>query len=1078
MVTGEQNSKIDKLTKENFDLKLKIHFLDQALQNRSDEGIKDMINANVSFQTDLAKERRDNQSLRRRIRELERQLSDTEEQLADAREAHNDARLNSHEEMEIEISELREQLDHAQVRITKLSAENLAKEMEKRKMGEYMSSMQERKGNVVGEDEIDMWRDLLTEEQGRREMAEDEARNMREELAKLRAERTKKQSEEDRERSERSRSAASGLTEDRNDNGSRSSTTLVERLRHENTELRRDLGAQSSMLTSRNKERERLQQEIEDLKISNRKAGDSRSLTGDSIFERSASRALRAPSRTSGLTGDGRMDESERDEYERREGLLRDENAQLRLEFQDLEKEAEARMYYITQLEEDLKNAGMDLSAAVGDLRALQKERDEALTVLEMREGELDKLNEDYRRLEEEAVLNIEGLEENMAEYENNRSKVAGELKRRNEDFSQLQTELRALATKLVDFEGDRAASVNRIEVLEQEIDEATQELESFERKLRDSEQKNQRLEVQYESLQNEISFLREEQEADKVKIGDLSNALHAAQQAVQDEKEKMQELEGSLIEERRQRELIDDRSNQEVQKVIADLNSDNARSRDDLRRLKRNLSGKESEAETHRTRLEELQTNLRRALGDMAGSRSTLLQDVEKLQHDLERTGQDLEAAQNDIADKERLIKSRDVLLESSGLEARRLSDLLDKERQARKHDLHNFEMSQRGNSTHLRAIANHESRTIELESALSQAKRRAALAENTYKEQLAERNALLLSLWNRLSTLCGADWSQQHGSLNGSVTNIDNIGKFWTLFQRNILNATKYIESLFSGLRTRIRTAERQMTKDVAALNTALESRVRQLEQLERSVSEVTQVNTQLRTAIANAKEEINKLRVEIKALKNELKVHRSFPSSEAAERLGSDAPNHTRRSSMLGLVLGDGTSRSGSRDSTADQGGTGSRLSPANLANKFLRHHSEGSQSQQQQQQQQQPRPSADFSAIAPDNASTASGGQTTNDQRWLHRIRELERRLKAEREARLLDRRGARERLDASNGELELMRAELDRQRQRSISAWGEDDERVEQDIGSLAGGPAELDALETAASPHRQHRGRD
>lgn len=143
----EQNSKIDKLTKENFDLKLKIHFLDQALQTRSDEGVKDMINKNVQYQTDLANERKESQSLRRKLKDLEQKLHRSEEEAADAQERTNEAHLSGHADMEIEISELRQQVDHCQVRITKLSAENLAKELEKRKMAEYMSSLTDRKGS-------------------------------------------------------------------------------------------------------------------------------------------------------------------------------------------------------------------------------------------------------------------------------------------------------------------------------------------------------------------------------------------------------------------------------------------------------------------------------------------------------------------------------------------------------------------------------------------------------------------------------------------------------------------------------------------------------------------------------------------------------------------------------------------------------------------------------------------------------------------------------------------------------------------------------------------------------------------
>ncbi|KAF4556145.1 Anucleate primary sterigmata protein B-like protein [Elsinoe fawcettii] len=1053
----EQGSKIDKLTKENFDLKLKIHFLDQALQSRSDEGVKAMISRSVELQTDLAKERRDNASLRRRVRELERRVGEVEEELAEERERGEEVKWRGQQEMEVEISELREELDEERVKVTKLSAENLAKEMERRKMAEYLSAVQERNGQ--GDEEVEMWKDLLTEEQGRREGVEEEARGLREELGRMRRE--KERWLKEREQGERSRSIAS------EGGKSASSGTLVEQLRHENVELRRDLSAQTSMLSSRNKERERLQQEIEDLKLLQRKGGDRRSMTGDSILERSASRAARTPSRASGMTG-SRVSDAERDEYERREGLLRDENAQLRLEYQDIEKEADARLDYITQLEEDVKNLEVDLSAAVEDLRALQTERDEALMLVELRESDLEKVSEDYRKLEEEAVFNIEGLEADMLQTQTARDRTANELRSRNEDFSALQSELKSLASKLLSLESDREASLKRISTLEAELDEASTELDTFERKFRETEAKNQRLEVSSESLQNEITFLREEQEGDKIKIGDLTNALHAAQQAVADEKERMAELEASLVEERRQRELIDDQSKQEVQQVINELNAENSRSRDDLRRLRRSVSTKENEAMTYKSRLEELETNLRRALGDLAGTRSTLLQDVEKLQHDLGRTAEELEGARADVADKDRLIKSRDVLLESSGLEARRLSDLLDKERQARKHDLHNFEMAQRGNSGHLRAIANHETRSLELETALSQAKRKLGTLEGQYKTQLEERNALLLSLWNRLSTVCGTEWSQQNGGLGGAVTSVESIGRHLPQFQRNILAACKAIEGLFSGLKGRIRMAERSMAKDVSTLSHTLEQKIKRLEQVERMASELVEVNTQLRTAIANSglgastgrspsaasgsfgqnklskahQEEMKVLKTEIKSLQKELKIHRALPSEEAAEKIKADPEirstnSGNRRSSVLGLLgVGDGE---------------GSRLSPATIAGKILRTNSEGAvrtlnlggnrhsvdlARQGSTASTSTNRQSVDLQAQGP--GPVGGPGAGPNDQRWIHRLRELEKRLKAEREARLLDRKGARQRLEERSAENEGLRQELERERERNGS----------------------------------------
>lgn len=48
----EHRSTVERLGKENFDLKMKIHFLDQALQARSDESVKDMITENVQLKSD------------------------------------------------------------------------------------------------------------------------------------------------------------------------------------------------------------------------------------------------------------------------------------------------------------------------------------------------------------------------------------------------------------------------------------------------------------------------------------------------------------------------------------------------------------------------------------------------------------------------------------------------------------------------------------------------------------------------------------------------------------------------------------------------------------------------------------------------------------------------------------------------------------------------------------------------------------------------------------------------------------------------------------------------------------------
>jgi hypothetical protein len=73
-------------------------------------------------------------------------------------------------------------------------------------------------------------------------------------------------------------------------------------------------------------------------------------------------------------------------------------------------------------------------------------------------------------------------------------------------------------------------------------------------------------------------------------------------------------------------------------------------------------------------------------------------------------------------------------------------------------------------------------------------------------------------------------------------------------------------------------------------------------------------------------------------------------------------------------------------------------------------------------------------------APQNGNHPDAGGSSSEK-WIHRLRELERRLKAEREARLLDRSGARKRLEERDAVNEELRMELERERMRRETDTG-------------------------------------
>lgn len=1068
----EQNGKIDKLTKENFDLKLKIHFLDEALRSRSDDGVKELIDKNVQLQTDLANERKEGQNMRRKIRELERKAGEQEERLAeldksksgdDAERDEDDPTLQA--EMHEEILYLRQQLDHSENQVTTLREETMTKELEKRKMAEHMRSIAGTRGEDSAgmRETMDMWQDLLNAETGRREQAEEDIRKLREELSALRIDRASpavhrviKLSNAKRGLPyEQSFDAESDYVDGANGTDTNSSVTLVGQLKHENAELRRDLGAQTSMLTSRNRERERLQQEIEDLKLFQRKSDGARSVTGESIFERSISRAhQRAQSRASDHTQATHITEAEREEWEKKEGHLRDKNAEVKLKYQELERAHNTHLQYIATLESDYAEMEQELNESSEDSRALQSERDEALHAHE-------DLRADYEKLELEAlaeidknIKEIESLEIQLDETHKRLQKTQTKLDHATDGYQGLQGELREITQSVMNLEDEKEASIRTIQTNEQHIVEAEGEIQKWEQKCKELDQKNRKLEITQESLQSEITFLREEQEGDKIKIGELDDALNAAQQIIQDEQEKLREMEDAIGEERQQRDVLENNSREEVQKVLDDVNNESAKTKDEVRKLRRNLSAKEVEASSWKQKLDELEQSLRNALGDPKGTKQTLLAEIDKLQQDLESTATQLDRANMDLADKDRLLRHRDGLLESTSLESRRLSDLLDKERSSRKHDLDQFEKASRGQATNMRTITQQQSRVLELESAYSQDKRKMAALDSQYREQLSERNNLLLALWNRLSTICGTDWAQAHSLVNGRVPSLEVIQSSLSGFSKNLIAATKTIEALLGNFKTRIRSIEKDLWRDYQTLEQNMEMRLRRMEALEQAVQstqkaladELAAQQTRppasrggsTRTTL-RGNEEAHRLKTEIKMLKGELKMHRLHPSAMAKQMIHQQVQGN--------LSLDTAHARSQSVASTT---GKSSTSSPARaIVAQLLRHHGSSAAADHAVSPSSVPEEGATAAVprAQPLTIPSPSVQPQPSEARWVHRLREMERRLKAEREARLLDRKGARQRLEEGRLENEELRSMLEREKYR----------HPELDEGSMAGG---------------------
>lgn len=397
-----------------------------------------------------------------------------------------------------------------------------------------------------------------------------------------------------------------------------SSSTLtdsVDQLQHENARLRREVGAQMSMLTSRNREKQELDRQIEELRLAQRR-DDTRSIAGDSMPGRSMLRSHGRPiSRASDATRTTQLSDAEREGYENRISELRDKNSALSLEIAEVTEGLESCIEELDRLD-GVKSEHQNLQQAyerdLADLQGMQAERDEALRLQEDLEFELEDVQTTARH-------KISSMMDEMQEKNQELNDMETELKSRDDALAGLQREVNGTGDRIARLEGEMKAKDQEILEQEAEVETTHMEYKKLESDYKELRITSDRDHVQNEAYQKEINFLREEQTGDKIRIGDLEAERTNF-------KDRTRELENRLAQEKHQREVIDSKEKREVQKIMDDLNHEISEGKAESRDLKQSLQSREVEVTTFKERLLELESNLREILDEPNGTRSSLL--------------------------------------------------------------------------------------------------------------------------------------------------------------------------------------------------------------------------------------------------------------------------------------------------------------------------------------------------------------------------------------------------------------------------------------------------------------------
>ncbi|KAK9453842.1 hypothetical protein V1511DRAFT_461741, partial [Dipodascopsis uninucleata] len=486
----EQSALIDKLQKENWGYQLKIYILQEELDRRSEDSVRDMRNENIDVKSKNIGLNIEIKKLKRRIAELETQFQEIEHSHQDPEEMIDPA----------EVEELKGQLYELQVELANKDDDLRGKVAEVGGLRERINTLEFReKQNIEEIDRLrgaqndDLWEEeirALKEYLGREQQARDAAQklnmDLRSEILRLR----------------RSLSKA----------GERDVTGELQRLRSENNELRREISRNNSDIGSSDPEKERLYRELEDIKRSVMRSSSTsttrHSLTSQALDSDDYEIAIsELKDKLSEVKYIARERKIQVDILNKENGELQDmvetlqntvqsitdERTSLQADVAQLLKEASAREEEIVTWQEDYEVLSTEADAELTRLSDLVKSKDAEFERLQAEIEAFTKLVTAFERETESMKIETQSWKKKVEEQENIINQLQTQLDNAHHNAAR-HTEDPALKQQITDYEDtilelrkelkNALGAVKGRDVLDQQIKEYERAMEGLEMQL------------------------------------------------------------------------------------------------------------------------------------------------------------------------------------------------------------------------------------------------------------------------------------------------------------------------------------------------------------------------------------------------------------------------------------------------------------------------------------------------------------------------------------------------------------------------------------------------------------------
>ncbi|KDE03126.1 hypothetical protein MVLG_06364 [Microbotryum lychnidis-dioicae p1A1 Lamole] len=880
MTLREQEKVIDEFKKENFDLKLKIHFYEQRLERLAPEQIDQALRENVHLKVEFQTLRTELKRYKKLLIEGNRAIETLKIERDSATQSGSGA-SERERRLEKELARWKDasERERRNNEILKARLEKQTREMRDiRNRSADLGSEDARTEIGRLRNELDVEREAREDDLGEKDDLHYRTRELERQLDEM-VEQNIRLRDEGRE----DQSSARGDDGSSVGRGGGRSQDLLQEL----ATLRAESAAQRKMLAARADELTTLQDQLEDAKHD----------IHDLELELQQQERIRARSERSMSSADGGKTieqlEQENDEHRDRAAGHALEVEQLQIELAQKEREIEALL-------EEHDNRGQDQDLQIKQIDEEWREavdeaetrKIEALDMLEEREADVQDLSEKCKQL----VQDIEELEVEREENAHERQALTSDLEKLAGQIRELEAELDEKDIKVEELT-DALTTVKR-DAQEKQITH-DQMIAAMQEQLSTHRARVSELTMQHDSKDLENRVLREKSETLAAQLAALEAQLRAAKENIRKLEDEAVAIMRALRKEeeeheadqkdsaRRRREL-------EVawQSRFDEQHRELGQARDDMQHYKTVLDAREVDIQKLQDALNGLERSARRLGESHFNDRFALDIECDRLKRDLARCEQELQLAKEDLEDRTASIRAKDMTLATLQSENKDLTKDLAEQREARlaltdKHDA----AAKTLRDTQLELSAARDRLRV-IEDQLSTDHRQLSRTENQYRDQLTERNTLLLTVHQSMDKIVGGSQRKSAQAEPKPFTN-------FVIFHDSLISRLKSVNQLQVSFDRRTREIETKFSDQFAALKRQHDTRLKQLDRFEAAIKTATETQRKWRHRVHTKQAEVDAARTEVQNLQTQLSALRSSASSSpSSPAMSNELSTLTRR------------------------------------------------------------------------------------------------------------------------------------------------------------------------------------